>query len=99
MGAYVLKTVIVVDDDVDAWDLPRVLWALSFRFTPARAEFIKRGRSTPLDPSLPIDQREITSRIIMDATIPYEWKDKPIPIMPDAELTKKVQARWEELGL
>ncbi|OGO34816.1 MAG: hypothetical protein A2Z03_10720 [Chloroflexi bacterium RBG_16_56_8] len=94
-----MKTVIVVDEDIDAWDLPRVLYALSFRFNPSRAEFIKRGRSTPLDPSLPIDAREITSRIILDATIPYEWKDKPIPIMPDAELTKKVQARWEELGL
>ncbi|MBI4788107.1 MAG: phenylphosphate carboxylase subunit beta [Chloroflexi bacterium] len=99
MGAYGLKTVIVVDEDIDAWDLPRVLYALSFRFNPARAEFIKRGRSTPLDPSLPIDAREITSRIIMDATIPYEWKEKPIPIAPDAELTKKVQARWAELGL
>jgi phenylphosphate carboxylase beta subunit len=97
MGAYGLKTVIVVDDDIDAWDWPRVLWALSFRFQPSRAEFIKRGRSTPLDPSLPIDAREITSRLILDATIPYEWKDKPIPIDLDAEVIKRVQARWKEL--
>jgi 4-hydroxy-3-polyprenylbenzoate decarboxylase len=99
MGAYGLKTVIVVDDDIDAWDLPRVLWALSFRFQPSRAEFIKRGRSTPLDPSLPIDARDITSRIIIDATIPYEWKDKPIPIELDHEVVKRVEARWKELGL
>ena len=99
MGAYGLKTVIVVDDDIDAWDLPRVMWALSFRFNPSRAEFIKRGRSTPLDPSLPIDARDITSRIILDATIPYEWKDKPIPIELDKEIVKRVQARWAELGL
>ncbi|MGB7572294.1 MAG: phenylphosphate carboxylase subunit beta, partial [Thermodesulfobacteriota bacterium] len=78
MGAYGLKTVIVVDEDIDPWDLPRVLWALSFRFQPSRAQIINRGRSTPLDPSLPIDQRDITSRIIMDATIPFEWKEKPI---------------------
>lgn len=96
MGAYGLKTVIVVDDDVDAWDLPRVLWALSFRFNPARAEFIKRGRSTPLDPSLPIDARDITSRIILDATIPYEWKEKPVPIELDKEVKKRVEARWDE---
>jgi len=95
MGAYGLKTVIVVDEDVDAWDLPRVLWALSFRFNPARAEFIKRGRSTPLDPSLPIDQREITSRIILDATIPYEWKDKPITVELDPEMKKKVMENWD----
>jgi len=96
MGAYGLKTVIVVDDDVDAWDIPRVLWALSFRFNPSRAEFIKRGRSTPLDPSLPIDARDITSRIILDATIPYEWKEKPIPIEMDKEVQKRVESRWSE---
>jgi 4-hydroxy-3-polyprenylbenzoate decarboxylase len=97
MGAYGLKTVIVVDEDIDAWDLPRVLWALSFRFQPSRAEFLKRGRSTPLDPSLPIDAREITSRIILDATIPYEWKDKPVPIALDEATLQRVQARWAEL--
>jgi 4-hydroxy-3-polyprenylbenzoate decarboxylase len=97
MGAYGLKTVIVVDDDIDAWGLPRVLWALSFRFQPSRAEFLKRGRSTPLDPSLPLDAREITSRLILDATIPYEWKDKPVPITLDEDTLRRVQARWGEL--
>ncbi|MFN8456380.1 MAG: phenylphosphate carboxylase subunit beta [Anaerolineae bacterium] len=99
MGAYGLKTVIVVDEDVDAWDIPRVMWALSFRFQPSRAEFIGRGRSTPLDPSLPIDARDITSRIILDCTIPFEWKEKPIPIILDSEVVKRVEARWAELGL
>jgi len=99
MGAYGLKTVIVVDEDIDPWDLPRVLWALSFRFQPSRSQIINRGRSTPLDPSLPIDQRDITSRIIMDATIPFDWKEKPIPIELDADMIKKIKARWSELGL
>jgi phenylphosphate carboxylase beta subunit len=99
MGAYGLKTVIVVDEDIDPWDLPRVLWALSFRFQPSRAQIINRGRSTPLDPSLPIDQRDITSRIIMDATIPIEWKEKPVPIELDPEMVKKIKAKWSELGL
>jgi 4-hydroxy-3-polyprenylbenzoate decarboxylase len=99
MGAYGLKTVIVVDEDIDPWDLPRVLWALSFRFQPSRAQIINRGRSTPLDPSLPIDERDITSRIIMDATIPFEWKEKPVPIELDANMIKKIKAKWSELGL
>jgi phenylphosphate carboxylase beta subunit len=99
MGAYGLKTVIVVDEDIDPWDLPRVLWALSFRFQPSRAQIINRGRSTPLDPSLPVDQRDITSRIIMDATIPFEWKEKPIPVELDPEMVKKVRSKWSELGL
>lgn len=99
MGAYGLKTVIVVDDDIDPWDIPRVMYAISFRFQPNRAQIIQRGRSTPLDPSLPIDAREITGRLLMDATIPYDWKEKPIPIELDPEVVKRVEARWSELGL
>lgn len=99
MGAYGLKTVIVVDEDIDPWDIPRVLYALSFRFQPNRSQVIKRGRSTPLDPSLPIEAREITGRLLLDATIPYEWKEKPIPIELDPEMVKQVQGRWSELGL
>jgi 4-hydroxy-3-polyprenylbenzoate decarboxylase len=99
MGAYGLKTVIIVDDDIDPWDISRVLYALSFRFNPNRAQIINRGRSTPLDPSLPIDKRDITSRIIIDATIPFDWKEKPIPIELDPEMVKSVKARWSELGL
>jgi len=99
MGAYGLKTVIVVDEDIDPWDLPRVLYALAFRFQPNRCQIIHRGRSTPLDPSLPINAREITGRLLMDATIPYEWKEKPIPIELDPEVLKRVKERWSELGL
>ncbi len=99
MGHYGLKTVIIVDDDIDPWDIPRVLWALAFRFQPSRAQIISRGRSTPLDPSLPIDQRDITSRIIIDATIPFEWKEKPVMIELDPEVVKRVKERWAELGL
>lgn len=99
MGAYGLKTVIVVDEDIDPWDLPRVLYALSFRAQPNRCEIIRRGRSTPLDPSLPIDARDITGRLLIDATIPYEWKEKPIPIELDPNVLKRVKERWGELGL
>jgi len=99
MGAYGLKTVIVVDEDIDPWDIPRVMYALSFRFQPNRSQVIKRGRSTPLDPSLPIDAREITGRLLLDATIPYEWKEKPIPIELDPDVVKRIEARWSELGL
>ncbi len=99
MGAYGLKTVIVVDDDIDAWDIPRVMYALSFRFQPNRSQVIKRGRSTPLDPSLPIDSRDITGRLLLDATIPYDWKEKPIPITLDPDMVKHVQGRWKEFGL
>jgi len=99
MGAYGLKTVIVVDEDIDPWDISRVMYALSFRAQPNRAQIIKRGRSTPLDPSLPIDARWITGRLLIDATIPYDWDEKPIPIVLDPDVVAKVKARWADLGL
>jgi len=79
--------------------MDRVLWALSVRYDPYRStDIIKRGRSTPIDPALPIEARNIVSRIIMDATIPYEWIRKPDEIFLDEEVVKKVKARWKEYG-
>jgi UbiD family decarboxylase len=99
-GHYGMKGVIVVDDDIRADDIERVLWALSMRYDPYRStEIIKRGRSTPLDPALPIESREIVSRIIMDACIPFEWERKPVEIKLDEEIVKKVQRRWKEYGI
>ncbi|MBF0549625.1 MAG: phenylphosphate carboxylase subunit beta [Deltaproteobacteria bacterium] len=98
-GHYGLKGVIVVDHDIPADDWDRIMWALSVRFDPLRdTQIINRGRSTPLDPALPIEAREIVSRIIMDATTPYEWKDKPIEIFMDKDMTKQVLSRWNEFG-
>jgi 3-polyprenyl-4-hydroxybenzoate decarboxylase len=74
------------------------LYAVAFRSQPNRDQIIKRGRSTPLDPSLPIDQRWITGRLLIDATIPYDWEHKPIKIELDADMVKRVQSRWSEFG-
>jgi 3-polyprenyl-4-hydroxybenzoate decarboxylase len=75
------------------------MWALAVRFDPKRdAQIIDRGRSTPLDPALPINARQITSRILMDACTPYEWERKPIEIFLDEEMKKKVLSQWKEYG-
>jgi 4-hydroxy-3-polyprenylbenzoate decarboxylase len=98
-GSYGLKGVIVVEDDIaaDAWD--QVMWSLSVRYDPLRStQIINRGRSTPLDPSLPIEARYITSRIIMDACTPFEWKSKPQPVLMDDSMIDKVRDRWKEYG-
>ncbi len=98
-GAYGVKGVIVVDDDIAADDLDRVFWALSVRYDPFKdTEIIKRGRGTLIDPS-PRENPLITSRIIIDATIPYELKEKPVEIKLDEEVVKKVKSRWKEYGL
>jgi len=99
-GHYRMKGFIIVDDDIPADDLSKVFWALGVRFDPERdTHIITKTRSTPLDPSLPINERMVGSKIIMDATIPYEWEEKPIEIQLDEETVKKVQKRWKEYGL
>jgi 4-hydroxy-3-polyprenylbenzoate decarboxylase len=77
-----------------------VWWALGTRYNPARGtQIINRGRSTPLDPSLgPDDNKFITSRIILDATIPFEWKVKPTEIKLSESVLAKVKSRWKEYG-
>ena len=98
-GHYGLKGVIVVDADIPADDWDRVMWALSVRYSPYRdTEIIKRGRATPLDPSQHIKERDIVSRIIMDATTPYEWDEKPVEIFMDKKMTQQVLSRWKEFG-
>ncbi len=98
-GHYGLKGVIVVDDDIPADDWTKVLWAMSMRYDPvARTQIINRGRSTPLDPALPINAREICSRIIIDACIPYEWERKPMEIYLDDEMAAKVRSKWQGYG-
>jgi UbiD family decarboxylase len=101
-GSYGIKGIITVDDDIMADDLQRVFWALSCRYDPARGTDIqKRGRSTPLDPALDPRTRTSspTSRIIMDACIPYEWKQKPVEARMDEEMLAKIKGRWAEYGI
>ncbi|MCL5290373.1 MAG: phenylphosphate carboxylase subunit beta [Firmicutes bacterium] len=100
VGNYGVKGVIVVDDDIRADDWDRVMWALSVRYNPVEdTEIIKKGRSTALDPSLPASNRHITSRILMDATIPYEWEDKPELVDLDKDIMHRVNERWSEFGI
>jgi phenylphosphate carboxylase beta subunit len=97
-GNYGLKTVILVDDDVDPENMDHVIYALSFKYQPDfGTQIIKRGRSTPLDPSLPIgDARYMTSRVIIDCTTPYEWKQKPERIVLDEKMIQHVKEHWDE---
>ncbi len=98
-GHYGVKGVIVVDHDIEADDWDRIWWAMATRFDPKRsAQIIDRGRSTPLDPGLPIEARDITSRIILDACTPFEWANKPNEIFMDRTVLQKVSDRWNQYG-
>lgn len=65
-----LKIVIVVDDDIDVDNMDDVLWALSTRMQPSDDIVVIRNvRGSSLDPSSD-QQRLLTSKLGIDATIP-----------------------------
>ncbi len=81
VGAYAGKYVIVVDEDIDPSNLEEVMWAMVTRSDPATSiDIIHHAWSTALDPRIHPDDKmkgKLTnSRAIIDATRPYEWRDR-----------------------
>ncbi len=70
-ASHPLKLVIVVDSDVDAFDLAQVEWALATRFQANRGLLVVNGaRGSSLDPSRA--KLGVTSKLGLDATLPLE---------------------------
>jgi UbiD family decarboxylase len=97
-GAYLGRYVIVVDDDVDITDSEEVLWVLGSRSDPAQSiEILRRAWSGPLDPRIPREEVGHSSRAVIDATRPYEWRDKfPKVSGASRELKDKVANNWRD---
>ena len=98
-GNYSTKLVVVVDEDIDPSNLGQVWWAIGMRYQPDRGtDMLQRGRCSPIDPSLHMGDKNHTSRILIDATIPFEWeeKDRPEVIKLADPVVKRVKERWGE---
>ncbi|MBI2831918.1 MAG: UbiD family decarboxylase [Chloroflexi bacterium] len=102
-GSNVGKLVVVVDEDIDVTDLKDVLWAVLTRCDPATSvDIIRRARTSALDALVsPEDRtagRYMNSRAIIDATMPFEWKDKfPMPVQSDQEYRRESWKRFAHL--
>ena len=95
------KFIIVCDEDVDVRDWKEVVWALTTRVDPARDMTTVEG--TPidyLDFASPVPG--LGSKLGMDAT--NKWPAETVrrwgrPIAMDAQVKRRVDALWRELGL
>ena len=68
-GLGYAKLVIVVDESIDPFNLPQVMWALSTKFNPKFDLVTVPGLSVlPLDPAS--DPAGITDKLVIDATTP-----------------------------
>jgi 4-hydroxy-3-polyprenylbenzoate decarboxylase len=96
--AYLGRYVVVVDDDIDITNWHDVLWAMCTRVDPERdVEFIPRCWSGPLDPIMPPEGKGFNSRAIIDATRPYEWRDRfPKAVRVSRDLEQRMLEKWGE---
>ena len=93
------KFVVVLDDDIDLRDGGQVLWALSTRVDPARdAMMVGNTPIDYLDFASPV--ANLGSKLGLDATrkwpgeVSRDWSE---PIVPDAEVERRVQSLWDSL--
>jgi UbiD family decarboxylase len=95
-AAYMGRVVAVVDDDIDVTDLEDVIWAILTRADPSRAvDILTRQLSGPLDPAIPPDDKTYNSRLLIDATKPWEWRDKyPASLGPDPATKAATRKKW-----
>ena len=95
------KFIIVTDDDVDIRDWKEVIWALTTRVDPARDTLL--AERTPidyLDFASPVSG--LGSKMGIDAT--NKWPGETsrgwgTPISMDAEVRRRVDNLWRDLGL
>ncbi|GEQ50336.1 UbiD family decarboxylase [Tetragenococcus koreensis] len=79
-----LKTVILVDEDVDIFDMNDVMWTLNTRFQGDKDVVVIPGmRNHPLDPSErpqynpgTIRFKGMSAKTILDGTVPFDMKDQ-----------------------
>jgi len=95
-GAYLGRYVVVVDDDINPYDIEDVMWAACTRSDPQEMDIIKRAWSGPLDPRIRKPTDDYTnSQGIIYAVKPYEWYDDfPPTALNSQELTKAVFSKW-----
>jgi UbiD family decarboxylase len=102
VGRYI-KNVIVVDDDIDPYDLAQVDWAIATRVLASRdVDVIADVTGMILDPALP-DEEQPTgtargSKLIIDATR-YNTKTFPVLVQPDEATLARVERDWERYGI
>jgi UbiD family decarboxylase len=90
---------VVVDHNVDAYKIQDMLWAVLARCDPARdVEILTRGKGSRMDMAqAPADRvLNLNSRMIIDATTPFEWKDHPLAGVPitNPERLQATRSRW-----
>jgi 4-hydroxy-3-polyprenylbenzoate decarboxylase len=101
-AAQFVRFVIVVDEDINPFNIDDVLWAMCTRVDPATdMNVITRTWSSALDPRKAPGAPNFGSAVIVDATRPWEWKEQfPPTVTFDEDYLRETKQKWaRELGL
>ena len=100
-GAFSARYTIVVDDDVNPYDLEDVMWAVCTRSLPTDADIIKKGWGSHSEPlfrrtsAAPVDSTP--PRAIVYAVKPYEWRNEFAPVnLASEEMRSRAFAKWKD---
>jgi 4-hydroxy-3-polyprenylbenzoate decarboxylase len=98
-GVFQGRMYVVVDEHVDVTNVKDVLWAILTRCDPERdVQVSTRTMGSRIDMAMGPDERELwmNSRLLVDATTPYEWKDHPLAGAPISSpgRTRATLERW-----
>ena len=102
-GAYLLKYVVLVDEDIDPSNIADVLWAIASRTDPERSiDFVRDLWGSQTDPILSPTKRaehDFThSTAIINACKPFHWKDQfPKNIKTNPDLLAATRKKWPDL--
>jgi UbiD family decarboxylase len=94
-SARIVKTVIVVDDDVDPHNLEQVSWAIANRCHASRDVVVADGFCTIGPSPQKYGSDGIANKIGIDATEPL--KGFPALVRPTSDMMDRVNRRWGEL--
>ena len=98
---------IVVDDDVDVFNIDEVFHALATKCHPINGITSVKSPTIPLTPHLSLDDRLWSKggRVVFDASWPADWPPEAVPtrgsfrdIYPE-EIQDRVKKNWEKWGL
>ncbi len=116
MSRNSIKNLIVVDNDIDVFDDHAVGWALAWRTNAEMGDiqFFSGTMSTPLDPSVPLSQRDVAkygagkwTRVFTDATVNWDLeleeqyggkRQPPMCTEIPPKIADLIDRRWQEYG-
>jgi 4-hydroxy-3-polyprenylbenzoate decarboxylase len=101
-GSWEGRLTVVVDDDVDAFEIDEVLWAMATRVEPTEdIEIIENGMGSRINPRTPPEQKadgDVTiGRLLVDATVPFHWQEEfPPDTRIDPDFESELRERYAE---